>query len=186
MAASTHYVALLRGINVGGNNPVPMAALRECLAGLGARDVTTYIQSGNVLFDGGERDASDWIATIEAGLVDRFGFEARIALRSHAELRSIVDGAPAGFGGDPDTYRSDVIFLRGPATAGEIVAGLRPREGVDTIVAGDGVVYAERLVARASQSRISKVAGLPAYPQMTIRNWRTTTTLLAMLDERAR
>jgi uncharacterized protein (DUF1697 family) len=186
MAPPVWYVALLRGINVGGNNPVPMAALRECLAGLGARNVATYIQSGNVLFEGGEHDESRWTRKIEAGLSDRFGFAARIAVRSHPDLRAVVDGAPPGFGEHPDTFRSDVVFLLGPAGAAEIVAGLRPRDGVDTVVAGDRVVYFERLIARASQSYLTRVIGLPVYRQMTIRNWRTTTTLLAMLDERAR
>ena len=185
MPAAAWYVALLRGINVGGNNPVPMAALRECFTGLGAREVATYIQSGNVLFEGGEHDTSMWITRIEAGLSDRFGFDARIALRSHGELRAVVEGAPPGFGEDPDMFRSDVVFLRGPAGATEIAAGLRPREGVDRVVAGDGVLYFERLTARASQSFLTRVVGLPVYRQMTIRNWRTTTTLLALLDERA-
>lgn len=178
------FVALLRGINVGGNNPVPMPALRETVAALGARDVATYIQSGNVLFDGGDAGASTWVERLEAALAERFGYQARVAVRSHAQLRAIVDGAPPGFGQQPDMYRSDVVFLLGPSGATEVVSQLRTREGVDSMAAGDGVVYFERLTARATQSYLSKVASLPVYKEMTIRNWRTTTTLLRMLDER--
>ena len=182
---ATWYAALLRGINVGGKNIVPMADLRACFADIGAREVATYIQSGNVVFDGGDRGAADWTERIEMGLTRRFSYDARIVLRRHDEVRAAVHRAPSGFGADPDRYRSDVLFLRGPASAVEVVSQLTPRDGVDQVAAGDGVVYFERLIARATQSRMSKVVGLPIYQQMTIRNWRTTTTLLAMLDERA-
>lgn len=182
---ATQYLALLRGINVGGNNIIPMADLRSCVADLGASDVATYIQSGNVLFDGGETPPATWISRLETGLADRFGYGARVALRSHDELRSVVAGAPDGFGAEPDRYRSDVVFLLGPSSADEVVGQLRARDGVDAMAAGDGVVYFERLIARAAQSYLSKVIGTPVYREMTIRNWRTTTTLLRMLDERS-
>ncbi len=181
----TRYVALLRGINVGGNNIIPMAGLREAFEEAGATDVATYIQSGNVLFDGGEDDHATWVGQLEATIAERFGYHARVTLRSHRDLRTIVDGAPKGFGQDPDTYRSDVLFLLGPSTAAEVAALIRTREGVDSMAEGDGVIYFERLSARATQSLLSKLASTPIYQEMTIRNWRTTTTLLRILDERA-
>jgi uncharacterized protein (DUF1697 family) len=179
------HVALLRGINVGGNNPVPMAGLREAFEAQGATDVATYIQSGNVLFDGGRVGHATWVRRLEATLAQRFGYHARVTLRSHHELRAIVDGAPPGFGQHPDTYRSDVVFLLGPSTAAEAAGLMRARDGVDSMTAGEGVIYYERLMARATQSHLSKVVGTPIYQEMTIRNWRTTTTLLRMLDERS-
>ena len=77
-----------------------------------------------------------------------------------------------------------MIFLLGPSTAAEVVAQMRAREGVDSMTAGHGVVYFERLVARITQTYLTKVIGTPIYQEMTIRNWRTTTTLLRMLDDR--
>jgi uncharacterized protein (DUF1697 family) len=179
----TRYVALLRGINVGGNRKVPMAELRTAIEELGATDVQTYIQSGNVLFDGGRRSEASWVKRIEAAVSERFSHEARIVLRSHAELRRTVTDAPARFGAHPDEYRSDVLFLRGPTTSRDLVAQLKPRDGVDRVAAGPGVVYFERLTARATQSALPRIIGTPVYQEMTIRNWRTTTTLLSMLDE---
>ncbi len=181
----TDYVALLRGINVGGNNPVPMVALRECFAGLGASDVATYIQSGNVLFDGGKRGAAWWTPRIEAALTQRFGYDATVVVRSHAELRGIVRDAPHGFGSEPDAFRYDVLFLKEPLQAADALGQVPVREGVDTAHAGDGVLYHSRLTARATQSQLGKIVGTPLYRQMTIRNWRTTTRVLAMLDDRA-
>jgi uncharacterized protein (DUF1697 family) len=181
----TDYVALLRGINVGGNNPVPMAALRECFAELGASEVATYIQSGNVLFDGGRRGAPWWTPRIETALTERFGYDATVVVRSHAELQGIVRDAPRGFGSEPDLFRYDVLFLKEPPLAADALAQVPIRAGVDTVDAGGGVLYHSRLTARATQSQLGKIVGTPLYRRMTIRNWRTTTKVLAMLDERA-
>jgi len=182
---ATQYVALLRGINVGGNNIIPMAGLRECFADAGASDVATYIQSGNVLFDGGRRSRKAWSARIERGLAGRFGYDGTVVLRSHAELRAVVTNAPRGFGSEPELYRYDVIFLKEPLGATEAMAEIRTREGVDVATAGVGVVYSSRLIERVTQSQLGKIVGLPIYKKMTIRNWRTTSTLLAKMDERA-
>lgn len=182
---TTRYLALLRGINVGGNNLIPMAALRETFEGLGATDVATYIQSGNVLFDGGRRGAAAWTTRIEGALSERFAYDATVVVRSHEELRSIVRGAPGGFGDEPDRFRYDVLFLKEPLSAAEALDQVPIREGVDLVAAGEGALYHSRLEARATQSRLNRIVGTPIYRQMTIRNWRTTTRLLAMLDERA-
>ncbi len=179
------HVALLRGINVGGKNPVPMAALRDVFAEIGATDVATYIQSGNVLFDGGRTGAAAWTTRIEAALSERFGYQATVVVRSGGELRTTVADAPHGFGDDPDAYRYDVLFLKEPLTAATAMQHVETRDGVDVVVAGTSVLYFSRVTARATQSRMSRIVGTPIYPRLTIRNWRTTTTLLAMLDGRA-
>jgi uncharacterized protein (DUF1697 family) len=173
------YVALIRGINVGGRNKVAMADLRAALEEAGFDDVRTYIQSGNVLFRSGAPRAS-LEATIEAALERRFGVPLVVVVRSHAQLRSIVAKAPEGFGG-PD-HHCDVIFLRAPLTPRAAMAVVREREGVDRSWTGTGVLYVARLSARRTQSKMSSIVGTPAYAQMTIRSWATTTKLLALLD----
>jgi len=182
---STHYLALLRGINVGGKNIIPMAELRACFAELGARDVATYIQSGNVLFDGGKADVKTWPARIAKGLSGRFGYAAMLVLRDHAALRAVVQGAPGGFSGRPDEFRYDVLFLMHGLEAGEALAQVKVKPGLDTAHAGEGVLYFSRPIAKAAQSHLNKLVAMPIYQRMTIRNWRTTTTLLAMMEERA-
>lgn len=182
--ASARYVALLRGINVGGKNPVPMAELRDVLTTAGLDAVQTYIQSGNVVFASGApaRTLED---EIEAALVDHFGVPVPVVVRSHRRLRAVVAAAPAGFGSEPDTYHSDVVFLKAPLTATRAMRVVELRDGVDRAWPGSGVVYFARLSARRSQSRMSRITSTPEYRQMTIRNWATTTRLLAMLDEAA-
>jgi uncharacterized protein (DUF1697 family) len=178
------YVALLRGINVGGNNLIKMLELRRCFEALGFGNVATYIQSGNVLFETTQREPAGLAARIEAALSEQFGYQARIVLRSHGQLRAIVAGAPSGFGDQPDRYRYDVVFLREPLTAAEAMQDLRTREGVDQASAGDGVCYFSRLASRAAQSYLSRIVALPVYQSMTIRNWNTTVKLRALLDAR--
>ncbi len=178
------YLALLRGINVGGNNVIRMADLRACFETIGATDVTTYIQSGNVLFEGGPVHSSAWSEQIETALSEQFGYVASVVLRSDPELRSVIEHAPHGFGAAPDLHRYDVIFLKAPTLSTDAMDQLKTRDGVDVAVPGPGVVYFSRLIARVTQSQLGRVVGLPIYQQMTIRNWRTTTTLRRMLDER--
>jgi uncharacterized protein (DUF1697 family) len=178
------YVALLRGINVGGNNLIKMPELRCCFEALGFGDVATYIQSGNVLFEAAQRRPAGLAARIEEALSERFGYQARIVLRAHSQLRAIVADAPAGFGDRPDRYRYDVVFLREPLTAAGAMADLRTREGVDEAFAGDGVCYFSRLASRAAQSYLSRIVTRPIYQSMTIRNWNTAVKLRALMDAR--
>jgi uncharacterized protein (DUF1697 family) len=184
MAVNRTYLALLRGINVGGNNPIRMADLKVCFEQLGLGDVTTFIQSGNVVFTTAEADAARLAAKVEAGLSKRFCYESRVVIVSKAQLARAVERAPAGFGKKPDTFRYDVIFLRPPHTPPGVIVQVPTREGVDEVHAGTDVLYFSRLIARASQSRLAKIVALPVYKDMTIRNWATTTKLLALMNGR--
>lgn len=174
------YVALLRGINVGGKNLIKMPALKACFEAQGLRNVSTYIQSGNVLFEG---SASSRALTleVEAALSRTFGYSAKVVLRSQKQLTAVVDGAPAGFGASPARYRYDVLFLKEPLTARTALKSVLTRPGVDEVHAGSGVLYFSRLTSKASQSLLSKIVGQPIYQSMTIRNWNTTTKLLALM-----
>ncbi len=168
-------MALLRGINVGGRNLVSMADLRSAFSAAGFDGVSTYIQSGNVIFSA--TPSSDLAAAIEAMLAERLDLGVVVVVRTADELRDVLTRAPEGFGTRPDTYYSDVVFLRAPLTSSRVMDLVRPREGVDMAWAGDGVVYFQRLGARRSQSRLSTLASTPEYQQMTIRSWSTTTRL---------
>jgi uncharacterized protein (DUF1697 family) len=177
------YVALLRGINVGGKNLIPMPALKAAFEAGGFDDVSTYIQSGNVLFTAPASGQADLAHRIERMLVGTFDhYPASIVVRSKSQMRSIVQRAPAGFGSEPMKYRYDVCFLKSPLTAKAVVAAVPTKEGVDRIWGGTGVVYFSRLTSRATSSRLNRVASLPVYQQMTIRNWNTTTKLLELLE----
>ena len=176
------YVALLRGINVGGNNLIRMPALKACFEAQGHGDVATYIQSGNVLFTSRSSNQRMLVAQIEKALSATFSFQSRVVVRSFEQWQRIVAAAPTGFGARPAAYRYDVIFLKDPLTADPAMKSVSARAGVDRAVAGDVVLYFSRLIIRASQSHLSRIVGTPGYQNMTIRNWNTTGKLLELME----
>lgn len=179
------YLALLRGINVGGKNKIPMADLKSCLEDLGFKNVQTYIQSGNVIFESG--GSPEKLATqIEAALSKRFKLDSeliRVLVISRDELAKIVEKAPKGFGKEPDKYHSDALFLIG-TTSAEVMKQIDVNPEVDATWPGNGVVYYRRLSAKRTKSRLPKIVSKPIYKNMTIRSWNTTTKLLSLMQTR--
>ena len=181
----TRYIVLLRGINVGGKNIVPMARLRDMLEDLGYEDVATYIASGNVLLSSDKKPAAIK-EEIETALPKAFRLHSEliaVLVLTSAQLQAVIDERPKGFGDQPDTYHSDAIFLMGVDTK-EAMTAFDPREGVDTVWPGVGVIYSQRLSAQRTKSRLNKVMGSPLYRSMTIRNWATTMKLAELVADR--
>jgi uncharacterized protein (DUF1697 family) len=182
-AAPTRYLVLLRGINVGGRNKVPMAPLRAMLEELGYSDVSTYIASGNILLRSDESPATIK-ERIEAALPRAFTLDSELVavlVLSHDQLRAVVERKPDGFGERPETYHSDAVFLMEIDAAAAMTA-FDPRPGVDRVWPGDGGVYSQRLSAERTRSRLGKIVASPLYKSMTIRSWQTTMALLGMLE----
>jgi uncharacterized protein (DUF1697 family) len=175
------YVALLRGINVGGKNLIKMPLLKACFEANGFEDVVTYIQSGNVVFASRETRSVGLTRRIEAMLAEPFGYRATVVVRNRTQMRSVVHRAPKGFGAEPAQYRYDVIFLKEPLTTKVAMKSVPTKRGVDEAHAGPGVLYFSRLIEKATQSRLNKIVSSPIYPNVTIRNWNTTTKLVRML-----
>jgi uncharacterized protein (DUF1697 family) len=175
----------LRGINVGGKNKVPMAELRKCLEALGFSNVSTYIASGNVILDS-DKPVNETGSLIEEALPKHFKLHSeliRVLVLTRKQLQAVIDNKPDGFGEQPDLYHSDAIFLMG-ISADEAIKVFDPRDGVDEVWQGDGVIYSQRLSAERTKSRLGKIIATPAYKSMTIRNWNTTTKLLKLLEDR--
>ncbi len=176
------YVILIRGINVGGKNKVPMTGLRTCLEELGCSHVSTYIASGNVIVESGKRPA-ELQAQIEAALPKSFKLDSeliKVLVLTRTQLQAVIENKPQGFGEHPETYHSDAIFLMG-IDAAQAMPVFDPREGVDNIWPGDGVIYSQRLSAQRTKSRLGKIVGTPVYQSMTIRSWSTTIRLLDLV-----
>jgi uncharacterized protein (DUF1697 family) len=183
-AKLTTYLVLLRGINVGGKNKVPMAALKELLEGMGYSNVSTYIASGNVILSS-DRSAKEIKREIEEALPKAFRLDSdliSVLVLTRAQLRAVVDKKPMGFGEQPELYHSDAIFLIG-IDAADVMDTFDPRPGVDQVWPGKGVIYSQRLSAERTRSRLNKALSTPAYKSMTIRSWTTTQALLERMDE---
>jgi uncharacterized protein (DUF1697 family) len=176
------YLVLVRGINVGGRNILPMAGLRQCLEELGFNQVSTYIASGNVILRSSQTPGMVQ-AQIEEALPRKFKLDdqlIKVLVLSLSQLQAIVDHKPKGFGEEPGQYYDDAIFLMQIAT-GQAITVFKPREGVDQLWPGEGVIYSRRLGALRTKSRLSSVMGTPAYRSMTIRTWNTTMKLLELM-----
>src|SRR4029450_8667801 len=126
------YLALLRGINVGGKNRVPMAELKACFEELGCENVRTYIASGNVMFES-NKSSAQLTEEVQDALPTKFRLDSeliRILVLSHDQLQKVIDQAPKGFGSEPGKYHSDAIFLMG-IPSDEAIKIFTPRAGVE-------------------------------------------------------
>ena len=175
------YVALLRGINVGGNKKIAMADLRDLLSRLGYTDVRTHLQSGNAILSSPSGPART-ARRIETGILDELGMSVRCLVRSGDELRAVVDGNPlAEVATNGSRYLA--VFLSEPPDPG-LLAGHDPEElAPGDIRLGDRVIYQwcpdGYLAAPPLAAYVEKHLGVVA----TARNWNTVTRLQAMLGE---
>ena len=172
------YVVLLRGINVGGKNTMPMTRLKQCLEELGYSSVSTFIASGNVILKSHQRP-DQTRNRIERALPTRFQLDSdlvRALVLTPDQLRAVIDSKPRGFGEQPKKYHSDAIFLIGIDST-QAMSAFSPREGVDKVWPGNGVIYSQRLSSLRTKSRLNRVLATPQYKFMTIRSWNTTTKL---------
>jgi uncharacterized protein (DUF1697 family) len=181
------FVALLRGINVGGKNKVLMAELKSCFEELGCENVRTYIASGNVIFES-NKSAAKLAKGIQETLPKKFRLDSELIttlVLSHDQLKKVINQAPKGFGTEPVKFHSDAIFLMG-IPSDKAFKIFNPREGVDKVWQGDLAIYSQRLSALRTKSRLSKIMSSPLYKQMTIRSWATTVKLLELMNATTR
>ncbi|NLE63367.1 MAG: DUF1697 domain-containing protein, partial [Bacteroidales bacterium] len=168
------YLALLRGINVGGKNIIKMHDLKSCFENMGFSNVITYIQSGNIIFNTAEQNNHLLTQQIEKSLSERFNYQSKIALISYNEYEYIIKHLPEDFGKYTEIYKYDVVFLKEPSTPKEAIKYFSIREGVDNVYEGLYTLYFSRLIKEASKSYLHKIISHPVYQDMTIRNWNTT------------
>ena len=166
------WVALLRAVNLGGANKVPMAELRELLSGAGFGDVRTYIASGNVLLDG-PRKRSTVAGELEHLIADAFQVKTTAVMRTPKELATVVAGHPFG----ADTSQSHVVFLaERPDSRAARELGAADHSPDRALLVGADVYLrypAGVQGSRLSAARLERLLGTPG----THRNWRTVVAL---------
>jgi uncharacterized protein (DUF1697 family) len=176
------YVALLRGINVGGNNLIPMASLKATFERLGFAGVKTYIQSGNVLFRSGLRDARALERRIEAAVKKHYQCESRVVIRSREEMAALVRALPRSWKTPDPAYRYYVMFLRHTVDSKDVLDRLDAKPDVEEIVYRPGAILWSAEIRKLSRSATAKFVSTPLYKEVTIRNLNTTLKLNALLD----
>jgi uncharacterized protein (DUF1697 family) len=173
----TRYAAFLRGINLGPTNKVAMPRLRSMAEGLGLSDVSTYINSGNLMFTSSGSDL-ELAETLRQGIADEFGLSIDVAVRTDRQLRDVLAGNPFP---DGDPSRVTVAFLtrKPPAGAEQRLAALAgPEEPF--LVAGleVWVHYVRGQASSKLAAQFSKVIQVSS----TVRNVRTVGKVVDLLD----
>jgi uncharacterized protein (DUF1697 family) len=177
-------VALLRGINVGGKTLIKMADLRASLEELGLEEVSTYIASGNVLFQSPERSPAALEKRIERAVEGRFELPVKVVVLDRAAYARIVEAIPKAWVGEK-SLRANVAFVRRGTDAKEVVRELEPDPAIEEVKAIPGaILWATRRDA-LNRSVMRKLIGGAAYKELTVRNLNTTLKLGELLSGKA-
>jgi uncharacterized protein (DUF1697 family) len=180
MVSIVRYVALLRGINVGGKTLVKMADLKSCVEGLGFDNVSTYIASGNVLFEKAERDSAKLETKIERAIEKRFRVAVKVVVLDRTAYARIVKAIPKAWVGDAG-IRANVAFVRRGTDAKQIVRELEPDPAIEQVKAVDGAILWATKRTALNRSVMRKLIAGAAYKELTVRNLNTTLKLQELL-----
>lgn len=174
------YVALLRGINVGGNNKIKMDELRVVFEKLGYTNVRTLIASGNVVFETSETNQQTIATRLEKAVLQTFNVSSRILVRSQKEMQAVVDGIPASWKKEND-LRMYVCFIFPTMTVKEAANEVPVKIGVDVVDVGERVLYMSTKMEGITKSGLSKMIGTKMYKEMTMRNFNTTKRIVELM-----
>ena len=173
------YIALLRGINVGGKSKVEMSKLRDVFEKLGYTDVKTYINSGNVIFSSNNTDLLALRNEIEAEIKKDFGFSVPVVVRTGEQIIEIANNLPTSWIND-DTMKCYVIFLWGEIDNQDILDKVTVNPALEDVIYLPGV-----LIWRIDRQNITRGNGIKLvkneiYKFMTARNCNTVRKLADM------
>jgi uncharacterized protein (DUF1697 family) len=186
MAARTRgsggvYVALLRGVNVGGNNMVSMKALKESFEGLGLADVQTYINSGNVLFRAREADGRKLEARIDRMLARAHALQGKTVVRSEAEMARLVRVIDREWTPNPE-WKYNVMFLRHTLDLETVVESCNLKAEIERVVCCPGTLLWSARISALARTAMFKLGRGAVYQEMTIRSVNTTKKILALMQ----
>jgi uncharacterized protein (DUF1697 family) len=182
--SSTIYVALLRGINVGGNNMVSMKSLKESFERMGFDDVSTYINSGNVLFRSDEKDPRKLEERIDRMLAKDYTLKPRTVVRSRAEIGRLLRTIAKTWKPDPQ-LRCNVIFLRHEIDSKSLLKDIQINPEIEAVVYCPGTLLWSAQLDALTRTAMLKLASRPIYKEMTIRNPNTTAKVFELMERMA-
>jgi uncharacterized protein (DUF1697 family) len=178
------FVALLRGVNVGGKNMIRMSSLKESFEGMGFGDVATYINSGNIIFTTQEGDARKLERSIEGMLSSEYELECKVVVRSLSEMADLVKSLPETWDGD-GRWKYNVIFLRHSIDSENILDGLKPRSNIEQIVYRPGTLLWSARISDLGRTSMHKLPSQELFQEMTVRNTNTTKKLYELMKKMA-
>lgn len=169
------YIALLRGINVGNNNRIEMKSLKALFELLGCTVVSTYINSGNVLFES-ELGLAEISEAIESNIEKEFGFAVRTLVKTHQAMKTIADAIPIDWENNL-SYKTDVAYLFPEIDSKNIIDELPIKKEYLEIIYIDGALVWNVSRENYNKSQLNKLIGHKLYKLMTVRNVNTARRL---------
>ncbi len=176
------YVALLRGVNVGGKNKVAMPLLKAAFEQAGFVEVKTYINSGNVVFSSEPGNAEELQRICREAIASTFDLDVPVAVVSASDLIEALDHAPAWWGIDPDSKHNAIVVIA-PADPAEVIASVgEAKPDYEQVACYGRVIFWSAPLATFSHTRWSKVVSSKAYGSITIRNANTARKLAQLAE----
>lgn len=172
------YVALLRGVNVGGKGMVSMADLKVCFEKEGYTDVKTYINSGNILFSAPKSDTQKLATQLEKAIERDTKLHVRVLVKTDQELHKIEAAVPKGW--DDPAIRCYVLFLWPASDTAKALETIPTNPAVEQVKYVPGVVLHMYDKKNASKSRLNRLNGTQLYQDITIRNLNTLRKLVEL------
>jgi uncharacterized protein (DUF1697 family) len=174
------YVALLRGINVGGKNKVDMRTLKATFEKAGMNEVTTYINSGNVIFSDGRRKPARIVTMLEEAIAADFGLPIKVLIRDLPAIKRVISALPDTWTNDAK-MKCDVMFLWEGFDRKDIVKELKIKPEIEDVTYVPGAIIWRVDRPNVTRSGMMKLVGTDLYKGMTIRNCNTVRQLAGMM-----
>lgn len=174
------YVALLRGINVGGKNKVDMKLLKTSFEQAGMNNVVTYINSGNIIFTYNSRSKEDVAQILEKAIQESFGLQIKVLVLDLDDMRRIMSSLPESWTND-DKMKSDVLFLWENINHESVLDKLVIKPEIDTVIYVSGAILWSVCKQNVTRSGMTKIIGTEMYRQTTVRNVNTTRKIYELM-----
>ena len=178
------YVALLRGINVGGKNKINMKELKKSFEREGMEKVITYINSGNIIFEHSNLNEAEIIDVLEEVIFEDFSLEIKVLLRNIKDLAIVIDALPDHWENDKET-KSDVMFLWEEVDDEKVLDELAIKPEIETVLYLPGALLWSVDRTNQTKSGLAKLASKKLYKKMTIRNVNSTRKIYSLMEEMA-
>jgi uncharacterized protein (DUF1697 family) len=177
------YLALLRGINVGGNNKISMGELKLAFESLGFDKVTTYINSGNIIFNSNDDSSDDLAKVIEKAIEEKFGLEVKVLVKNYEQIKKLNENIPADWTNDLE-QKTDILFLWEIVDYPKIVDEIEHTSKVDNLIyCESAIIWNIDRRQYFNGSRMNKLVGTKVYKNMTARNVNTVRKLKLLMEK---
>lgn len=176
------YVALLRGINVGGKNKIQMKLLKETFIRQGMESVVTYINSGNVIFKDTKHTKEEITLLLQNAIFEEFQLNIKVLVRSINDFKQIMKIMPESWKND-ENMRADVLFLWEEIDKNTLLDELKNKPQIDIVIYVPGAILWAVDRCNVTKSGIQKLAGTKLIKYMTVRNVNTTRKIYDIMRE---